>query len=148
MYAQRFYSALWFMLAGSIAGLCGILYDFIRPHRNPDNRMLFILFLYLIIPSLLAGISGFIIGADILNPNKIRNARQAGIRGLYVSLAAWLIFAAISSFVAARDSNKSFFYMLVLVLSFGSIIVGWLIAGIGIATGLLLYRLRKPHNTA
>jgi hypothetical protein len=42
--------------------------------------------------------------------------------------------------------NMSFLQKLSLILLFGSLFMGWLIAGVGIATGLLLYRLRKSHQ--
>jgi hypothetical protein len=48
--------------------------------------------------------------------------------------------------VAAQAMNMSFLQKLSLILLFGSLFMGWLIAGVGIATGLLLYRLRKSHQ--
>jgi hypothetical protein len=151
-YSQRFASAQWFMLAGGIPGVCIILYDLTLPYRNPGLRnpktsLLFVLFLYVIIPAFLAAISGLLIGADILNPNKVLSARQAAAHGLYVSLAAWVAFVPIVSLVMGpRDSNLPFLYKLSLVLLVGSIIIGWLIALAGTATGLFLYRFRKSQD--
>src|SRR4030095_3329034 len=147
-YSQRFTSARWFMLAGGIPGVCIIVYDLTLPYRNPGlinpkTSLLFVLFLYVIIPAFLAAISGLLIGADILNPNKVLSTRQAAARGLYVSLAAWVAFVPIVSLVMGpEDSNLTFLYNLFLVLVGGSIIIGWLIVLVGMATGLLLYRFR------
>ena len=131
------------MLAGGIPGVCFILFDLARYGRL-GTTLEFLAVWYIIVPAFLAALSGSLLGADILNPDKIRSARQAGARGLYVSLAAWLAFVPILSAIAG--SNMSFLQKLVLVLVFGTVIFGWLIGGVGIATGLLLYRLRKPHQ--
>jgi hypothetical protein len=139
------------MLAGGIPGVFIILYDLTLPYRNPGLRRpetsLLVLFLYVIIPAFLAAISGLFIGADIINSNKVVSARQAAARGLYVSLAAWLAFAPILSLFVPTNFNVSFVHNVFLVLLGGSIIVGWLIATVGIATGLLLYRFRKSQQS-
>ena len=140
------------MLAGGIPGVCIILYDLTLPYRNPGLRnpgssLLFMVSLNVIIPAFLAAISGLLIGADILNSDKVLSCRQAAARGLFVSLAAWLAFAPIVSLVMGpRDSNATFLYKLFLVLVGGSIVIGWLIAFVGMGTGLLLYRFRKSHD--
>ena len=139
---QRLYAALFFMIAGAIPGVLLILYDLAR-QGTIGTALSFLLFYFLFVPGILAAISGFIIGADILNTDKVRRARQAAARGLFVSLAAWLAFVPIISMVAGKETNMSFPYKLLIFLIFGSVIVGWLIAGVGMAAGLLLYRLRK-----
>lgn len=144
--AQGFYAGLWFMFAGGIPGACLLLYEFARLDRDPQATIPFLLFLYIIIPSFLAAISGFFLGADILNPKKVKGAWHAAVRGLCVSLLAWLAFVPILSAVAGSSLNMSFLHRLSLVLLFGSVIIGWLVALVGIATGLLLYRFRKAHQ--
>jgi len=144
-YSRRFFAALAFMLAGSATGLLVILYDLIQTPGNARNKVLMILALYLLTPGILGGISGFIIGADIFNPNKTTNAGEAIFRGALVSVAAWLAFAIIMSSVVARESDTNFIGSLLFVLIFGSILVGWLIALMGASTGLLLYRLRESR---
>jgi hypothetical protein len=140
------------MLAGGIPGVCINLYDLTLAYRNPGLinpkiSLFFGLFISVIIPAFLAAISGLFIGADILNPDKVLSARQAAARGLYVSLAAWGAFAPIVSLVmGSGDSNANFLNNLFLVLLGGSIIIGWLIALVGMATGLLLYRFRKSQD--
>jgi hypothetical protein len=129
------------MVAGGIPGVCLILYDLDQLERV-KTKLSFLLILYIIIPGILAAISGFILGADILNPDKVRRARQAAFRGLCVSMVAWLAFVPILSMV--MGSNMSFLNKLLLVLMVGPVVAGWLIAIFGMATGLLLYRLRKP----
>jgi len=136
------------MPAGGIPGVGIILYDLTLPYRSPGlsypTISLFLPVLYVSIPAFLAAISGFFIGADILNPDKVLRAPQAAARGLYVALTAWGLFAPIVSLVMGNgDSNANFLYNLFLVLLGDSIIIGWLIALVGMATGLLLYRFRK-----
>src|SRR5687768_14945982 len=98
---QRLYAALCFMIAGGVPGVCMISYDLVRMGRVGSTLSL-LLYLYIITPGILAAIFGFLIGADILNPDKVRSARQAAFRGLYVSLAAWLAFVPIMSAMAGR----------------------------------------------
>jgi hypothetical protein len=131
------------MLAGGFVGACFVLYDLAQPLHDSRGKMSFLLFLYVILPAFLAGTSGFVIGADILNRSGVTTARQACKRGLLVALSAWLAFAVILSLVAAKESAAGFPYMLFLVLAFGSVTVGWVIAAAGVATGLLLYRYGK-----
>jgi hypothetical protein len=131
------------MLAGGIPGVCMILYDLARFDRL-GTTLEFLFFWYIIVPSSLAAVSGFLLGADILNPDKVRSTRQAGVRGLLVSLAAWLAFAPLLSTITG--SAMSFLQKFFFVLVFGTVIFGWLIGGVGIATGLLLFRLRRPHQ--
>ena len=145
-YADRLVAALWFMLAGGVTGGGVVLYDLAQPLHNARGETGFLLFLYVIVPALLAGISGFFIGAGILNPSRVTGARQAGVRGLLVSGAAWLVFAVVMATVSARESSASLPYMLFLVLVFGSVTVGWVIAAAGVATGLLLYRHRESRR--
>lgn len=130
------------MVAGGIPGVCLILYD-LDQFERVRTKLSFFLILYIIIPGILAAISGFILGADILNPDKVRRARQAAFRGLCVSMAAWLAFVPILSMVMGQETNMSFLNKLLLVLMFGPVVAGWLIAIVGMSTGLLLYRLRK-----
>ena len=113
-----------------------------NPTDNPQMGFATNLFLYVVIPSLLAGISAFFIGADLLNSAKVRTAWQAAIRGLYVSIPTWLAFVLILSFVMTKSPNESFFNAFVYVLLLFSIAVGWLFAAVGIITGLLLYKSR------
>jgi hypothetical protein len=142
MLAQRFYAAVWFMAAGVVPGVCIISYDLVQ---NGDLRspLLFLILLYIIIPALLAAISGALFGADILNRKKTQNALHAAVRGFLVSLAAWLAYAPILTTLAGSSLQIGFAYRLFVVFLFGSLLVGWLIASVGIATALLLYRMRK-----
>ena len=144
-FRQRLYAALSFMVAGGIPGVCLILYE-LDQFKRVRTKLSFFLFLYIIIPGLLAAISGFILGADILNPDKVRSARQAAFRGLCVSMAAWLAFVPILSMLIGSETNMGFLHKLLLVLMFGPVVAGWLIVIVGTATGLLLYRLRKPQQ--
>jgi hypothetical protein len=142
MSAQRIYAAVWFMVAGAVPGVCIISYDLIQ-NRQLRTSPLFLLVLYEIIPALLAAVSGAFLGGDILNEEKINNAGHAAVRGFFVSLVAWLVYVPVLSILAGRDWNMGFAYKVFLVLIFGSILVGWLIAAVGIVTALLLFRMRN-----
>ena len=134
------------MLAGTIPGVCILLYDAIK-NGKLGATVAFLVILYIIIPGFLAGVSGLFIGAGILNEKEVVNGRQAAARGLYVSIAAWLAYVPILSAMAGANLNTTFLYRLTVILLFGSVLVGWLIAGVGIGSGLILYRLRKLHQT-
>lgn len=135
------------MLAGCVPGGVAVLYDYVRMGQLGPITMPFLVFYYFITPAVLAGISGFLFGADILNPAKVQSRRQAAKRGLIVSLLAWLVFTPILSSVMGQAMNVSFLNKLLMILTFGSLVIGWVIAGVGVATGVLLYDLRKPHQT-
>lgn len=130
------------MLAGVVPGVAVISYDLIYRGRL-GAPVPFLLLLYVILPAVLAAVSGLLIGGTILNQAKTQNAWQAAVRGLCVSLVAWLAYVPVLSILAGRDWNMGFAYKVFLVLLFGSILVGWLIAAVGIVTALLLYRMRK-----
>jgi len=50
-------------------------------------------FLYIILPSLAAGIAGYIWGGAILDPSNVKTYRQSLLRGVGVSAGAYAIFA-------------------------------------------------------
>jgi hypothetical protein len=133
------------MLAGGVPGVFAIVHDLAR-YGELGTTASFLVCYYFVIPGVLAGIAGFLFGTAIRNPNKVKSAGHAAVRGLVVSLVAWLAFVPILSNVAAQAMNMSFLQKLSLILLFGSLFMGWLIAGVGIATGLLLYRLRKSQQ--
>ena len=141
---NRLYAALSFILAGAIPGVCAILYDYDR-FETVYSPLSVLMFLYVLIPAILAGSSGFVFGADIFNPEKVSTARRAAARGLLVSLVAWVAYAPILSGWMGKAFNMSFLQKLLLVLIGGSLIMGWLIAIVGMATGLLLFNLRKHY---
>ena len=141
--SQRLYAALSFMLAGQLPGVFGILHDLARYGRLGSATPSFLVFYYFVTPAILAGVSGFVFGGDILNPDKVKSAGHAAVRGLFVSLVAWLAFVPILSSVVAPA--MTFFQRLSWILVIGSLFIGWLIAGVGLVTSLLLYRFRKSH---
>jgi hypothetical protein len=148
-YSHRFISSIAFMIAGSISGLSVILYDLASTQNFHDlqTKKLWIVILYLIVPGSLASSFGFIIGGDILDSNKVKTSWQAGVRGLYVSVASWLVYAVVMTFVVeSYPNNSSFVGTFILILLFGSALIGWWVAVLGIVTGLLLYRIRSRYD--
>lgn len=140
---HRGHASLGFMLAGGIPGSCAILYDYTRYERlvTPVSSLIF---WYVIIPAVLAGISGFVFGAAIFDPEKVKTAAGAAARGLLVSLVAWLAYAPILSSWMGKAFYMNFFQKLLLILIGGTVVIGWLIAVVGMATGVLLFNLGKP----
>ena len=134
------------MIAGAIPGLSVILYDAAQRNRNPSVGISFLALFYIIIPSILAGAAGLLLGGDILDLRKQISAGQAAVRGLCVALVTWLAFVPILSVVAGKNLNANLLYRAFLILLFGSAVVGWLIAIIGIATGLLLHRMGRAQT--
>jgi hypothetical protein len=51
--------------------------------------------LYVVLPSLAAGIAGYIWGGAILDPSRVQNYGQTVLRGLIVGAGAFVIFAAV-----------------------------------------------------
>lgn len=141
---HRLYAALSFMLGGAIPGVFAILYDYAR-HGELFTPLSSLTFWYIVIPAILAGISGFVFCAAIFDPEKVSTAPRAAARGLLVSLVAWVAYAPILSGWMGKAFNMSFLQKLLLVLVGGTFFIGWLIALVGMATGLLLFNLRKHY---
>jgi len=144
-YSQRIYAAMWFMLAGCVPVLFVVLYGLSHGNGLPIDRYLF---LFILPPVLLAGIFGFLIGADILNPTKVKASRQAAVRGLLVAVLSWLTFTVVVSILAPftepfRVNPISWFIGMFLI---SALLVGWLILIVGIAAGWLLYKHKMSHQ--
>jgi hypothetical protein len=86
----------------------------------------------------LSGICGAVLGASILDPAKVKTPGKAMLRGLLVSLSAFLIFSMASSPLLAKDTASALLAWPIIFIT-GIIVVGWLIAIVGLAGGALLY---------
>jgi hypothetical protein len=143
---QRLCSGIAFMLSGSVVSLLLLLYDLTHalPYEYFKAHLASILLTSHVTPGFLAGVSGFIIGGDILNPDKVTTSKQAALRGFYVSMTAWVAYAVVLPVISQGSSfNMSFVGMTLLILVFGTILIGWLIAALGIGTGVLLFRAQR-----
>lgn len=90
------------------------------------------------VPTLLSGICGGLLGASILDPAKVKTPGKAMLRGLMVSLLSYVLFSIPLSLVVAKDTAGALVgWPIVLVTSF--VVIGWLVALVGVAGGALLY---------
>jgi hypothetical protein len=84
--ARGFIAALWFAGFAALATFLFFLRLVMAPHA---------VILYVILPSLAAGIAGYSWGAAILDPSRVQNYGQAVLRGFLVGAGTFVIFAAL-----------------------------------------------------
>lgn len=115
------------------------------------------IFVFGVLPILIAGIFGYCIGARILSSSRISSGKQAVICGLKVALFSFFVFAPLFSLTAAIDLSlleptpnstfavevvKLFFGALLMVIIMGAIVLGWLVALTAATAGWLLFKMR------
>jgi uncharacterized membrane protein len=131
----------WFTLAGATPGLCLVLY--LGAH-DPNPPPHYIYGLWVVVPAVIAGISGLGIGGDILNRSIINSSLGAAKRGIRIACTSLVIYLPLMGFAASTQYdrispwltlNMAFMYLI-----FGSIYAGWLVVIIGALAGLLLYQ--------
>jgi hypothetical protein len=145
---RRLLAGVWFAVAGAIP----VAYYFLISDQDyrPRFSVAFTLLLFVGIPILMAGISGFALGYTILEAKEVKSLGQAMVRGLIVSLLSYFFFFMTSSLVLAV-SNKAepgFIIGWTVFFFYGFILAGWLIAVMGLVGGCLLYlyRLKRIDN--
>jgi hypothetical protein len=84
--ARRSVAALWFAAFAALATFLFFLRLVMSPHA---------VILHVVLPSLAAGIAGYIWGGAILDASRIQNYGQAVLRGLFVGAGTFVIFAAL-----------------------------------------------------
>ena len=82
--ARRSVAALWFAAFAALATFLFFLRLVMAPHA---------VILYIVLPSLAAGIAGYIWGGAILDPSRTQTYGQAVLQGLIVGAATFVIFA-------------------------------------------------------
>jgi hypothetical protein len=82
--ARRLIAGLWFAAFAALATFLFFLRLMMSPHA---------VILYVILPSLAAGIAGYSWGGAILDPFRVQNYGQTVLRGLIVGTATFVIFA-------------------------------------------------------
>ena len=82
--ARRPIAALWFAAFAALATFLFFLRLVMAPHA---------VILYVVLPSLAAGIAGYIWGGAILDPSRVQNYGQTLLRGFLVGAATFVIFA-------------------------------------------------------
>ena len=133
--ARRSIAALWF---AGFAALATFLFFFrlvMAPHA---------IILYIVIPSLAAGIAGFSWGGAILDPSRVQNYGQAVLRGLLIGAGTFVIFAALYAFalpmLEGQWSLGRVGSLFLLTLMLGVLMGGPLAAITGMTAGITLLK--------
>jgi hypothetical protein len=140
---RRVYAADWFMRAAAMP--CSLILAAVVVNEPPDSVSRFLLYLLVIVagPAVIAGGWGAALGAAILDPAATRGAGRAALRGSAVAGASFLTYIFAVSFVAAglgSNNGDDVLKVFILLLVYGTIMVGWLMAAAGALTGALLYK--------
>jgi hypothetical protein len=133
----RLSAGLWFAGAGSIPALL-----FVMVVGGPQSFSAAILALFVLLPALIAGVCGASLGTSILDQSLIWTPAQAAGRGVIVAAASFLFYILLVSI--ALSGGAAFFMLLI----YGSIVIGWLIAIVGALAGWLLFKRRERCNRA
>lgn len=133
--ARRPIAALWF---AGFAALATFLF-FLRLSMGSH-----LVILYIVLPSLAAGIAGCIWGGAILDSSKVKTYDRSLLRGLGVSAGAYLIFGVLYGCVLPLLegvwSLRQAASLYLLTLVFGPLMAGPLVAITGMTAGVTLFR--------
>ncbi|MGC1903721.1 MAG: hypothetical protein WA715_07880 [Candidatus Acidiferrum sp.] len=133
--ARRPIAALWF---ASFALLSTVLF-FLRLSMASHAVIL-----YIVLPSLAAGIAGYIWGGTILDSSYVKTYGQAVLRGLAVSAGAYLIFAVLYAWelpmLEGQWSMGRVGSLFLFTLMLGILMGGPLAAVTGMISGITLFR--------
>ena len=137
---QRAYAGLWFMAAALILMLYRIGVFLLAAS---ESHTLEVVIWFTIIPLLITGLLGSLIGAAILDPFKVTSGWHAALRGLIIAVLVFLISSIlISVWDSYNNEYTSFIGTFLMMLIIGSMVIGWLALIVGTFAGWLLYRLK------
>jgi hypothetical protein len=140
-FKQRAYAGLAFMAAGLIPVL--IVGSMLRP-LPPSFSYFDYAVWFIAAPLLVTGINGALFGGGILEPSAVRSAWLAILRGMSVSVVSFVsVCVMISAWDAYNNEYTAFRQTLMLSLIVGFMVVGWQVTIVGMATGWLLFKLRR-----
>jgi hypothetical protein len=132
--ARRPIAAIWFAAVAALATFLFFRRLAMAPHA---------VILYIVLPSLAAGIAGYIWGGAILDSSRVRTYGEAVLRGLGVGAGTYLLFAALYSFVLplleGQWSLGRTGGLFVLTLTLGILMGGPLAAAAGMLGGFTLF---------
>jgi hypothetical protein len=133
--ARRPIAALWFAAFAALATFLFFLRLVIAPHA---------VILYVELPSLAAGIAGYIWGGAILDPSRVQNYGHTVLRGLIVGAGAFVIFAVLYAcglpMLEGEWSLGRVGSLFLLTLMLGILMGGPLAAVTGMIAGITLFR--------
>jgi hypothetical protein len=128
-------AAIWFAAFAALATFLFFLRLAMAPHA---------VILYILLPSLAAGIAAYIWGGAILDPSRVKTYGQSVLRGLAVGAGTYVIFAALygcalplleGEWSLGRAGNL---FLLTLIL--GILMAGPLTAATGVIAGVTLFK--------
>jgi hypothetical protein len=136
--ARRPIAAVWFAAFAALATFLFFLRVSMAAHA---------VILYIVLPSLAAGIAGYIWGAAILDPSRVQNYGQTVLRGLIVGAGAFVIFAGLYAcglpMLEGQWSLGRVGSLFLFTLMLGILMGGPLAAVTGIVSGIALFRVSR-----
>lgn len=133
--ARRSVAALWFAAFAALATFLFFLRLVMAPHA---------VILYVVLPSVAAGIAGYGWGAAILDPSRVQNYGQAVLRGLIIGPLTFVIFAALYACVLptleGQWSLGRVGSLFLFTMTLGTLMGGPLAAVTGMTAGITLFK--------
>jgi hypothetical protein len=140
--ARRSIAALWFAAFAALATFLFFLRLVMAPHA---------VILYVVLPSLAAGIGGYTLGGAILDPTRVQNYGHAVLRGFMVGAGTFVIFAALYAcglpMLEGQWSLGRVGSLFLLTLILGILMGGPLAAITGMTAGLTLFKFGRHFFT-
>ena len=137
---QRAFAGLWFMAAAAL-----LTVPMFASAAGDPSLFQFTLIWLLLSPLLISGLVGALLGASILDTQRVRSGWRAALRGLLIAVIAYLLYAIVLSTWegyanhGAFSSGEAFTRMLMMVLIWGAIFFGWVVAIVGALAGWILH---------
>jgi ABC-type transport system involved in multi-copper enzyme maturation permease subunit len=136
---QRALAGFWFMASAALL-IIPIFIFTVEPSPFPDNVVWFLL-----APLLISGLVGSVLGASILDAQRVRSGWRAALRGLLIAAIAYLLYAIVLSAWTGYTNHgglsfgEAFGRTIVLLLVGGVIVFGWMAALVGAFAGWALH---------
>ncbi|HEV2136038.1 MAG TPA: hypothetical protein VGR47_17505 [Terracidiphilus sp.] len=136
--SRRFAAAIWFASFGLLATVIFFHQLSMAAHA---------VILYIVLPSVSLGIAGFIWGGAILDSSKVKNHRESLVKGLGVTIGAYVIFALLYAnglpLLEIGWSQREVVGLLFFTLTFGLLLGGPMAAVAGIIAAASLFSFRR-----
>lgn len=135
----RLLAAAWFACAGAIPGILFLMVATRNDHPNP-SAWFYILGTWLVTIAL-AAFYGSTFGARILDPLDVGTGAQAFWQGTVVAGFSFVTFIfLLSLYSGLQRGSLDFLSAFVLLMVFGSMLVGWAVLLVGGLAGWLLFK--------
>ncbi|MGB9180862.1 MAG: hypothetical protein WCB68_16645 [Pyrinomonadaceae bacterium] len=148
----RVFAGTWFANAASIpAGIFVLITTLSTRVTGWYNG---IAFMAIALAVIIAWAMGYYFGSKILDESRVITPGRASALGLGVAALSFVLYiAAVSLIISIADARhgdylSTFFSSFALLLFFGSLLVGWFVAIVGLTAGYSLYRYRLSHGVA